>query len=61
LGFAREFLEKYDVQYIVLGQLERAKYQPDGIAKFEAAEGVLWEVVFQNRETIIYRTLKTFQ
>jgi len=54
---ARDFLEKYKVSYIILGQLERAKYLPEGIAKFEAGEGDLWQVVYQDRETTIYQTL----
>ena len=60
LGFARDFLDKYQVEYIVLGQLERAKYLPEGIEKFKAAEGVLWEPVYQDQETIIYQTLGTY-
>ena len=35
LTAAREFLEKYQVSYIILGQLERANYLPEGIKKFE--------------------------
>ena len=54
---ARDFLEKYQVSYIILGQLERAKYLPEGIAKFEEGEGALWQVVYQDNETTIYQTL----
>ena len=54
---ARQFLEEYQVSYIILGQLERAKYLPEGIAKFKEGEGVLWEVVYQNQDTTIYQTL----
>ena len=61
LSFARDFLRKYDVQYIVLGQLEKAKYLPEGIEKFKAAEGVLWSVVYQDQDTTIYQTLQTYQ
>jgi YYY domain-containing protein len=60
LDEALEFLEKYEVSYIILGQLERAKYLPEGIAKFEQGEGDLWQVVYSNQETTIYQTfLKT--
>ncbi len=59
LGFARDFLEKYQVEYIVVGQLERAKYAGDGLEKFAAAAGVLWEEVYQQGDTIIYRTIST--
>ncbi len=54
---AVDFLEKYQVSYIILGQLERAKYLPEGIAKFEEEEGILWRVVYQDQETTIYETL----
>jgi YYY domain-containing protein len=54
---ARDFLKKYEVSYIILGQLERAKYHPDGIAKFEEGEDTFWKVVYQNREVKIYQSL----
>jgi YYY domain-containing protein len=57
LQLAQDFLEKYQVKYIILGQLERAKYLPEGIAKFEEGEGTYWQVVYQNQETTIYQTL----
>jgi uncharacterized membrane protein len=57
LETAQEFLEKYQVSYIILGQLERVKYLPEGIAKFEEGEGTLWQVVYQDQETTIYETL----
>ena len=61
INFARDFLDKYEVEYIVLGQLERAKYLPEGIKKFEASEGVLWTTVYQDKETTIYQTLTSHQ
>lgn len=48
------FLEKYDVGYIVVGQLERALYTGPGIDKFEAWDGDLWQEVFRDGETVIY-------
>ncbi len=57
LGEARDFLQTYDVSYIVLGQLERAKYAPQGLEKFPAAEGVLWQPVFETEETTIYEVI----
>ena len=56
LGTAEDFIQKYQVSYIILGQLERAKYLPEGIAKFSEGEGVLWHVVYQDQETTIYQT-----
>jgi YYY domain-containing protein len=56
LGAARDFIQAYEVAYIVVGQLERAKYEGPGLEKFPAAEGVLWERVYEDQETVIYRT-----
>jgi YYY domain-containing protein len=60
LDAARDFLMEYQVRYIVLGQLERANYQPEGIAKFAAGEGILWRAVYQDQDTIIYESLLEF-
>jgi uncharacterized membrane protein len=35
LLFAKKFLAKYDVEYIIVGDLERARYSPEGLAKFQ--------------------------
>ncbi len=52
---AEELLRQYRVRYIIVGPLERAYYQPLGLAKFEemAAEGTL-RVVFRNEGVTIY-------
>jgi len=57
LQFAEDFLKRYEVQYIVFGQLEKAKYQGPGLLKFDAMEGVLWQEVYQDRDTIIYEVI----
>jgi YYY domain-containing protein len=56
--FAREFLAKYNVRYIIVGQLERAYYTPEGLAKFErmVRSGEL-KVVFSVGQTVIYEVL----
>ncbi len=56
---ALAFLKKYDVRYIVVGQLERNIYPvipgaPDGLSKFEEYDGKYWTVVYQNENTTIY-------
>jgi YYY domain-containing protein len=40
---ARDFLDRYQADYIIVGDLERARYSPDGLAKFErlVADGAL--------------------
>jgi len=57
LASAKDFLEEYQVSYIVVGQLERAKYLPEGIKKFDQGLGTLWQIVYQNEETTIYQTI----
>jgi uncharacterized membrane protein len=43
---ARAILDKYDVEYVVIGTLENAYYWPQGLAKFDQmiADGKLVEV-----------------
>jgi uncharacterized membrane protein len=55
---AVSFLEKYDVRYIILGQLERLNYPSIGLEKFPAYEGVLWQLVYQDGDTEIYQVLE---
>jgi YYY domain-containing protein len=54
---AESFLNLYNVSYVVVGQLERQEYTPEGIGKFVALEGDLWEVVYQKDDTTIYKVL----
>lgn len=51
---ALDFLHKYNVRYIIVGQLERAKYTGDGLNKFEAYNGLLWDAVYRDGQTVIY-------
>jgi uncharacterized membrane protein len=62
IQFARDFLKKYQVKYIVVGQLERNLYPaaagaPDGLAKFEQFNGKYWKVVYHENHTTIYEVL----
>jgi YYY domain-containing protein len=57
LDAAKDFLEEYQVRYIIVGQLERAKYLPEGIEKFDQGLGDLWRVVYQSQDTTIYQTI----
>jgi YYY domain-containing protein len=52
-----KFLKKYQVSYIVVGQLERAYYPGIGLDKFAANQGKLWEEVYHNEKTTIYKVL----
>jgi uncharacterized membrane protein len=63
---ALDFLRKYNVRYIVVGQQERGHYttprlldergytSAQGLEKFEMADGVLWREVYRDEETVIY-------
>ena len=53
----RGFLKTYNVKYIVVGQLERAAYAPEGIAKFEQFNGTYWRSVYHDGQTIIYEVM----
>ena len=55
--FAVNFIQKHDIQYIVLGQLERNYYPGAGLEKFALYEGQLWEEVYRYGDTIIYKVL----
>ncbi len=54
--YARDFIEKYNVEYIIVGQLERI-YHPEGIEKFERYNGSLWNKVYENGQTAIYEVI----
>lgn len=54
---AYRILRRYEVEYLIVGGLERAYAAPEGIAKFAQMEGVLWERVYANEGTVIYRVL----
>ena len=56
---ALSFLKKYNVKYIVVGQLEEAYYQGDGLTKFSAFDGTYWKKVFQEKNTTIYEVVST--
>ena len=61
-----DFIHKYNVRYIIVGQLERAKYlpggsfnlipagNPEGLTKFELYNGKYWHSVYRDDSTVIY-------
>ncbi len=57
---AMHLLKAYDVSFIVVGQLERAYYSPEGLDKFRqmAALGML-QVVYEQGETLVYQVVRT--
>ena len=50
-------LRRYGVEYIIVGQLEEVYYPEAGLMKFAQYEGDLWELVFSNSGTSIYRVM----
>lgn len=55
VALAQRILDRYDVAYVIVGQLERGYYPPEGIAKIEAGLGGMLTLVFDNGGTQIYR------
>jgi YYY domain-containing protein len=51
---AIDFLQRYGVKYIILGQLERGAYKGSGLDKFEQWNGDLWDAVYRDADTVIY-------
>ena len=58
LRWAEELLRKYEVKYIVVGELERVYYSPEGLRKFDrmVTEGLI-RPVFKNEGVEIYRSI----
>jgi uncharacterized membrane protein len=56
IGTAWKILEFYRVDYVIVGRLEAAYYNAEGLAKFEdmAAEGLL-SIAWNEGETTVYR------
>jgi uncharacterized membrane protein len=55
LAQAMSFLRKYNVGYIILGQQERGHYPGPGLDKFEEQNGLLWNEVYRDGDTVIYQ------
>jgi YYY domain-containing protein len=57
MAWVRDFLHRYSVRYIVVGQLERAYYPGPGLEKFEQQNGALWRDVYRAGDTVIYEVM----
>ena len=51
---ALETLDKFNVRYIIVGQLERNEYPEIGLAKFGRMEGDVLTVFYEDEWTTIY-------
>jgi len=52
---ALEFMRKYDVKFIIVGQLERNIYPALGLEKFKKYNGLYWDEVYRDEDTLIYQ------
>jgi len=57
VDFARSILKKYDVEYVVVGSVERAYYDPAGIEKFNDGLGGVLELVYSNPGVQIWHVI----
>ncbi len=57
LGYTRDFIAKYNVRYIIVGQLEHIYYEESGLQKFSQYDGIYWKTVYHNMDTTIYEVL----
>jgi uncharacterized membrane protein len=49
------FLNKYNVEYIIVGGLEKLYFPGFGLEKFTSWNGDLWDQVYHDRDTTIYK------
>ena len=55
---AREFLQRFDVRYVIVGQNERNYYDERGLAKFEGLLDGAVKVAFKNEKLTIYEVVE---
>jgi len=48
------FLERYGVEYVIVGEIERLYYPPEGLAKFDSGLDGAIEVVYENADLRIF-------
>ena len=51
----RELLDRYDVTFIIVGELERIYYSNEGLAKFNSSDLEWLDLVYDSGGTRIYR------
>ena len=55
-----KLLDAYQIEYVVVGQLERIIYPADGIEKFATQPDDLFVKVFEFEDTVLYRVERTY-
>jgi uncharacterized membrane protein len=58
MSVMRQFLQRYDVRYVIVGQLERITYAGPGLDKFEDFDGVLWREVYRYKDSVVYEVVR---
>ena len=53
------FLKRYNVHYIIVGQLEQLNYPGVGLLKFQTWNQDLWKTIYQNGKLTIYEVSST--
>lgn len=53
-----EIIQAYDIEYIIVGQMEQAVYGQEALRKFPEQNGKIWEQVYASLDTHIYRVKK---
>lgn len=53
--FITNYLDKYNIEYIIVGQQEQAFYPAETLEKFETYDGTLWDEVYSEADTVIYK------
>jgi uncharacterized membrane protein len=54
----KQFLNLYGARYIILGQLEQVTYPGPGLDKFPAFNGILWDEIYRDENTVIYKVIQ---
>ncbi len=52
---ALSIIKRFNVKYIIVGELERAYYGENGLNKFRNTQNAPWELVYSNEKTSIYK------
>jgi uncharacterized membrane protein len=57
IGDAREILEKYDVEWVIVGSVERNYYPDSGLRKFDGGLGGVLELAYENPGMRIFHVI----
>ncbi len=58
IAVAKELIEKYNIGYIVVGQLEKIIYPQEGIDKFFLNENGLFDLIYSSEDTNLFKVVQ---